>query len=320
VTGDPVTIANASAGTAIGFSTSTTGTMAYRTAKATPSRMTWFDRAGTVLGQGADLNGPSISSDGRYVAYDRTIGGNRDVWIMDLVRGGTTRFTTNAAIDGFPVWSPDGSRLVFHSQRNGTFDIWTRRFDGAAGTENLLLETPDHEWPVAWSKDGRYVLYQRSDRNYESSDLFALPMTGENRTPIVVANTPAEERMGEFSPDGRWIAYQTSEFGKPEIVVRAFPESRGIVRVSTSGGNAPRWRADGKEIYFIAPDGKMMAVPVTVTGSVLTPGTPVPLFSTHIFPQIFTYEYAVAPDGRFLVFNRQLADASPITILLNWKP
>ena len=320
VTGDPVTIANASAGTAIGFSTSTSGTMAYRTAKATPSRMTWFDRAGTVLGQGADLNGPSISSDGRYVAYDRTIGGNRDVWIMDLVRGGTTRFTTHAAIDGFPVWSPDGSRLVFHSQRNGTFDIWTRRFDGAAGTENLLLETPDHEWPVAWSKDGRFVLYQRSDRNYESSDLFALPMTGENRTPIVVANTPAEERMGEFSPDGRWIAYQTSESGKPEIVVRAFPESRGIVRVSTSGGNAPRWRADGKEIYFIAPDGKMMAVPVTVTGSVLTPGTPVPLFSTHIFPQIFTYEYAVAPDGRFLVFNRQLADASPITILLNWKP
>ncbi|HEY9464075.1 MAG TPA: hypothetical protein VIR54_13360 [Vicinamibacterales bacterium] len=145
-------------------------------------------------------------------------------------------------------------------------------------------------------------------------------MTGENRTPIVVANTPAEERMGEFSPDGRWIAYQTSEFGKPEIVVRAFPESGGIVRVSTSGGNAPRWRADGKEIYFIAPDGKMMAVPVTVTGSVLTPGTPVPLFSTHIFPQIFTYEYAVAPDGRFLVFNRQLANASPITILLNWKP
>jgi Tol biopolymer transport system component len=323
VTGDPVTIANASsagAGAAIGFSTSTTGTLAYRTAKATPPRMTWFDRSGTVLEQGSDLNAPNISPDGRYVAYDRTIKGNRDVWVMDLVRGGTTRFTTDAAIDGYPVWSPDGSRLVFHSQRKGTFDIWTRRFDGAAGTEELLLETPDNEWPIAWSKDGRFVLYQRSDRNYESSDLFALPMTGDNRSPIVVANTPAEERMGEFSPDGRWIVFQTSESGKPEIVVRAFPESRGIVRVSTSGGNAPRWRADGKEIYFIAPDGKMMAVPITLSGSALTPGTPMPLFSTQIFPQIFTYQYAVAPDGRFLVFNRQLADASPITILLNWKP
>jgi serine/threonine protein kinase len=323
VTGDPVTIANASsagAGAAIGFSTSTTGTLAYRTARATPPRMTWFDRAGTVLGQGSDLNAPNISPDGRYVAYDRTIAGNRDVWVIDLVRGGTTRFTTNAAIDGFPVWSPDGSRLVFHSQRRGSFDIWTRRFDGAAGTEELLLETPDNEWPVAWSKDGRFVLYQRSDRNYESSDLFALPMTGDDRTPIVIANTPAEERMGEFSPDGRWIAYQTSESGKPEIVVRAFPQSQGMVRVSTSGGNAPRWRADGKEIFFIAPDGKMMAVPVALTGSVLTPGTPAQLFSTHISPQIFTYQYAVAPDGRFLLFNRQLADASPITILLNWKP
>jgi serine/threonine protein kinase/Tol biopolymer transport system component len=323
VTGDPVTIADAgSAGarSAIGFSISAAGALAYRTARPTPSRMTWFDRAGTVLGQGADLNAPSVSPDGRYVAHDRTIEGNRDVWIMDLARGGSTRFTTNAAIDGFPVWSPDGTRLVFHSQRKGTFDIWIKRFDGAAGTEELLLETPDHEWPIAWSKDGRFVLYQRSDRNYESSDLFALPMTGDNRTPIVVANTSAEERMGEFSPDGRWIAYQTSESGRPEIVVLGFPESKGIVRLSTGGGYAPRWRADGKEIYYVALDGKMMAVPVTFTGSTRTVGTPVPLFSTHIVPQTFTYQWAIAADGRFLVHNRQLADASPITMLLNWKP
>ena len=323
VTGDPVTIANAAsadAGASIAFSTSATGSLAYRTASPTPSRMTWFDRVGTVLEQGADLNAPNISTDGRYVAYDRTIQGNRDVWIMDLVRGGTTRFTTNTAIDGFPVWSPDGARLVFHSQRKGTFDIWTKRFDGAAGTEEILLETPDNEWPIAWSKDGRFILYQRSDRNFESSDLFALPMTGDNRMPIALATTPAEERMGEFSPDGRWIAYQTSESGRPEIVVRGFPESQGIVRVSTGGGSAPRWGAAGKEIDYIAPDGKMMAVPVTFTGATLAAGTPMPLFSTHIFPQIFTYQWAIAPDGRFLVFNRQLADASPITMLLNWKP
>jgi Tol biopolymer transport system component len=323
VTGDPVTIADASrasAGAALGFSTSASGSLAYRTARPTPPRMTWFDRAGTLLDQGADLNAPNISPDGRYVAYDRTIEGNRDVWIMDLVRGGSTRFTTNAAIDGFPVWSPDGARLVFHSQRKGTFDIWTNRFDGTAGTEKILLETPDNEWPIAWSKDGRFLLYQRSDRNFESSDLFALSLTGDNRTPIPVATTPAEERMGEFSPDGHWIAYQTSESGKPEVVVRGFPEATGIVRVSTGGGNAPRWRADGKEIYFIAPDGKMMAVPVTLNGPTLSVGTPVPLFSTHIVPLVFTYQYAVAPDGRFLVFNRQLADASPITMLLNWKP
>jgi len=322
VTGDPVTIADATSagpGAAIGFSASATGSLVYRVAKAAPPRLTWFDRAGTVLSQGTDLNAPNISPDGRYVAYDRTIEGNRDVWIMDLVRGGTTRFTTEPAIDGYPVWSSDGSRLAFHSLRKGTFDIWTKRFDGAAGTEQLLLETPHHEWPIAWSKDGRFLLYQQTDPNYESSDLFALPMTGDDRTPIVVANTPSEERMGEFSPDSHWIAYQTSESGQPEVVVRAFPESKGIMHVSTGGGNAPRWRADGKEIYFVAPDGKMMAVPVTTSGSTITLGAPVALFSTHIFTQVFTYQYAVAPDGRFLVFNRQIADASPITLLLNWK-
>jgi Tol biopolymer transport system component len=239
VTGDPVRIADADSagpGAAIGFSVSAAGSLAYRVARAAPPRMTWFDRTGSVLAEGADLNGPNLSPDGRYVAYDRTIEGNRDVWIMDLVRGGTTRFTNNAAIEGFPVWSPDGTRLVFHSLRKGTFDIWTRRFDGAPGTEELLLETAAHEWPIAWSRDGRFLLYQRTDQNYESSDLLALPMTGENRTPIVVANSPAEERMGEFSPDGRWIAYQTSESGKPEIVLRGFPESNGVVHVSTGGG------------------------------------------------------------------------------------
>jgi Tol biopolymer transport system component len=323
VTGDPVTIADVSGigpGAALGFSISATGSLAYRAAKASPPRMTWFDRSGTVLAQGADLNAPNISPDGRYVSYDRTIGGNRDVWIMDLVRGGTARFTNHAAIDGYPVWSPDGSRLAFHSLRKGTFDIWAKRFDGAAGTEEILFETPDHEWPIAWSKDGRFLLYQRTDRNYESSDLFALPLTGADRAPIVVANTPAEERMGEFSPDSHWIAYQTSESGQPEIVVSAFPESKAIVRVSTAGGTAPRWRADGKEMYFVALDGKMMAVRVTSSGQTITLGAPEPLFTTRILSQVFTYQYAVASDGRFLVFNQQLADAPPITLLLNWKP
>jgi Tol biopolymer transport system component len=232
LSGDPVMVAaadGAGSGASIGFSASATGALAYRIANMSPARLTWFDRAGSVLGLGADLNGPDISPDGRYVAYDRTIAGNRDVWIMDLVRGGTRRLTTHAAIDGYPTWSPDGLRLAFHSQRKGTFDIWTKRSDGDSGTEELLLETPDNEWPIDWSRDGRFLLYQRSDQNYESSDLFALPMTGDNRTPIVVANTPAEERMGEFSPDSHWIAYQTAESGQSEIVVRAFPESKGTV-------------------------------------------------------------------------------------------
>jgi eukaryotic-like serine/threonine-protein kinase len=139
VTRDPVMVtARDAAGsrTSMGFSASAAGSLAYRIANAAPPRLTWFDRAGSELGHGADLNGPDVSPDGRYVAYDRTIAGNRDVWIMDLVRGGTTRFTTHAAIDGYRVWSLDGMRLAFHSQRKGTVDIWTKRFDGARERKN----------------------------------------------------------------------------------------------------------------------------------------------------------------------------------------
>ena len=283
-------------------------------------RLTWFDRTGKVkvLEQAEDLNGPDLSPDGTQLAFDRTVQGNRDVGLLNLVRGGLTRFTFHPAVDGYPLWSPDGSQMVFESNRNGTFDLWLKATNGA-GSEKLLLSTPDNEWPIHWSKDGRFLLYQSSDLK-TVSDLWALPMTGENRTPIVVANTPYTERMGEFSPDGRWIVYETNESGRPEIVAQAFPEPKSKSQVSTNGGSAPRWR--GREIYFIAPDGKMMAVPVTTTASKFEAGKPAALFSTQIAAQVFRFQYAVSNDGRFLVNNREAeeASASPITLILNWKP
>jgi Tol biopolymer transport system component len=270
-----------------------------------------------------NLNAPDLSTDGRYLAYDRTIQGNRDVWFMDLERGGDpTRFTNHLAIDGFPVWSPDGSRIVFHSQRSGNFDIWIKPFSGAPDTERLLHGTSDNEWPLDWSDDGRFLLFQKSDPNYVSSDLWALPMNGEDRTPIAVANTPFEERMGEFSPDGHWIAYETDESGRREIKLQAFPESRGIVYpVSTGGGAAPRWSGDGKSIYFTTEE-TMMVVPVTMTGSTVKVGKPSPAFSAHVPFQTFRAQYVLSRDGRLLVSNTQVDEASvsPITLILNWKP
>jgi Tol biopolymer transport system component len=255
------------------------------------------------------------------VAGDRTIDGNRDVWMLDLVRGASTRFTTHQAVDGFPVWSPDGSRVVFHSQRNGTFDVWIKRSSGAVGSEELLIGTAANEWPLDWSRDGRFLLYHRSDQDYSSSDLLALPMTGSGRDPIAVATTPFEERLGQFSPDGRWIAYETNESGRREVVVQAFPQPGAPVHISTGGGGAPRWSADGKEIYFVAADGKMMAVPFAVDGSTITPGNQAVLFDAGLPPQIFKVQYAVARNGRFLV-NRVAdeGDAPPITLIVNWKP
>jgi dipeptidyl aminopeptidase/acylaminoacyl peptidase len=315
-TGEPVTLA-ASVG---GMATSATGIVAHRPASGTRTRMIWFDRHGSALGEVGDgpVNAPQLSPDEGRLAGDRTVGGNRDVWVVDLARGGLTRFTTDAAIDGFPVWSPDpgGSRIVFHSNRNGTFDLWTRTSSGA-GADERILETPDHEWPIHWSRDGRFLLFQRSDLKARW-DLWALPMTGSDRTPIAVATTPFVERMGEFSPDGQWVVYETNESGRPEIAVQAFPNSSGRWPVSIRGGIAPRWSADGGEIYFIAPDGKMMAVPVTTKGSAFKVGAPATLFSTQIAGQVFRFQYAVSRDGRFLV-SQVVTDESapPIHLILN---
>jgi hypothetical protein len=149
-------------------------------------------------------------------------------------------------------------------------------------------------------------------------------MTGNDRKPVVVSNTSFEERQGQFSPDGRWVAYETNESGSGfEIVVQAFPEPSGKWQVSTGGGVQPRWRADGKELYFIAPDRKLMAVPVAVRGSAFEAGKPVPLFGTRMGVGTATWraQYAVSPDGRFLI-NQVVEESTttPITLILNWHP
>jgi len=149
-------------------------------------------------------------------------------------------------------------------------------------------------------------------------------MTGEDRKPIVVANTKFEERQGQFSPDGRWVAYETNESGRYEIVVQPFPNATSKVQVSTNGGVQPRWRADGKELYFIAPDRKLMAAPVTISSSGFEPGKPVALFQTQIMvgpAAAYRAQYTVSRDGRFLI--NQLVEESnvtPITLILNWNP
>jgi serine/threonine protein kinase/Tol biopolymer transport system component len=321
-TGDPVTVADG----VLAFSVSLVGRVAYRAEGGDERRqLTWFDRTGNNLGVASepdanDLRAPELSPDGRRIAVDRTVQNNTDVWLMDLARGGFTRLTSEAAFDGTPLWSPDGTRIAFGSNR-GSYDIWIKPASGT-GAEELLLGTPKVEWPIDWSKDGRFLIYSQSAS--KALDLWALPMTGKDRKPVVVSTTSFGEQQGQFSPDGRWVAYQTDESGSGfEIVVQAFPDPSGKWQVSTGGGVQPRWRADGKELYFITPDRKLMAVPVAVRGSSLEAGKPVPLFATRISdgggsckPQ-----YVVTRDGRFLI--NQVVEAStatPITLILNWDP
>ena len=331
LTGDPVTLADrvgVEANARGGFAVSGAGPVAYRADGGASRQLTWVDRTGKALGEAGEPDAntpeyPDLSPDGRRVAMLRAVQGNADIWLLDLVRGGMTRLTFDAALDGTPVWSPDGMRIAFTSNRTGVFNLYLKPSNGS-GAEEGLADSPNTKQPQDWSRDGQWLMYYEVHPT-SGRDLWALDMTGPNRTSRVIANTPAAEVLAQFSPDGRWVAYQTNESGRFEVVVQPFPDAGGKWQVSTAGGVAPRWRADGKELYFLAPDATLMALPVTAAGTSFEAGTPVALFPTRIVDggsvAIGRPQYAVARDGRFLI-NQPLGDATaaPITLILNWQP
>jgi serine/threonine protein kinase/Tol biopolymer transport system component len=331
LTGEPVRLADFGGGSVAsgqaGLSVSSNGRIAYRAGGETAQRrLKWYDRNGKPSGvagepDAAGLLYPELSPDGRQVAMSRTVQGNTDIWLMDLVRGGMTRFTFDVAIDTFPVWSPDGMRIAFASNRKGATNLYVKPSSGA-GAEQPLLETPNAKGPVDWSKDGRFLLYVEADAK-SGLDLWALTITGSDRKSIAVAKTAFVERNGQFSPNGHFVAYETNnESSQFQIVVQPFPEPTGKWQVSTGGGTQARWRADGKELYFVAPDGKLMVASVTVEGSAFAAGTPVALFPTSIVTggAAIREEYAVSRDGRFLINTRvDESTPTPITLILNWR-
>jgi dipeptidyl aminopeptidase/acylaminoacyl peptidase len=310
-----------------GFSVSADGRIAYRAIAAAMRQLTWYDRSGKAIDEVVGepkpgLNNPELSRDGRRVAFGLPNGqAFPDVWLMDLVHGGLTRFTFDPEIDAVPVWSSDGTQIVFYSNRKGIANLYLKA-SGQTSAEQLLLETPAGKAPQDWSPDGRFLLFS-SEQPKSGHDLLVLPMSGNERAPILVANTPFDENNGQFSPDGRWVAYETNESGNRfEIVVQPFPQPAGKWQVSRNGGTQPRWSHDGKEIYFIAPDGKLMAAPVTA-GETFSAGPPAPLFQAGLAPiaRSGRHQYAVSQDGRFLMNQPvEAGAATPITLILNWHP
>ncbi|MGH9367791.1 MAG: protein kinase domain-containing protein, partial [Thermoanaerobaculia bacterium] len=329
VQGEPVTVASDvlmdtrfSRGV---FSASRNGVLVYQTGKGqTLSALRWIDRSGAVLGTVGEpaqfFNGgdPEISPDGTRATASivdlRT--GFADIWMMDLAPGTRSRFTTGPGDKFWSAWSRDGGRIAYNAgyQGGSGYDILWKPTGGSGAEEKLASDPVEFEVPLSFSPDSRLLLYQK--RKKERDDLWVLPLTGD-RTPQPFAVTPALEQMGQFSPNGRYIAYMSDESGRFDIYVAAFPGPGGRWQVSQSGGSEPRWSRDGKELFFFAPDNRLMAAQVKTGGASFEVGAIQPLFQTRSMG--FSFRYDVAKDGRrFLVASGLPQELSPITLVTNW--
>jgi eukaryotic-like serine/threonine-protein kinase len=280
----------------------------------------WFDRAGKPLGligsPGAYLNFGLSPDEGRVALarFDRQTG-TPDIWLLDLARGIESRFTFDPAPDLFPFWSPDEGRILWLSIREGLFSL-QRKASSGAGQDELLLTSDHQKHPTDWSGDGRFIVYQDNDPKTKW-DVWVLPLDGE-RNPFPFAQTRFNETNGHFSPDSKWITWTSDDSGSNEVYVQAFQNPEGRRQISTKGGDQPRWRRDGKELFYIAADGKLMAVEVK-SGAGFESGAPKALFDLRGIRAIGG-NYAVSADARkFLVMTSiEEASAAPFIVVLNW--
>jgi eukaryotic-like serine/threonine-protein kinase len=304
------------------FSVSENGVLAYRSGGGQINQPLWFDRGGKQIGSlgAAGLYFTLwLSPDETRAAVDRmdTQTGANDIWLLDLSRGIPSRLTTDPANDSNPLWSPDGSHIVFSSSREGVSSLYQKIASGG-GNEEVLLKSSEAKVPDDWSSDGQFIVYQTLNQKTRW-DLWVLPMSGE-RQPFPFLQAEFNEQQAQFSPDRKWLAYTSDESGAPEIYVQTFPASGGRWRVSTGGGCQPRWRRDGKELFYIAVDGKLMAVDVKL-GATFEAGVPKTLFGTRVFSLTdFRNHYAVTADGQRFLINSTIEEtsATPISVVVNW--
>jgi serine/threonine protein kinase/Tol biopolymer transport system component len=309
------------------FSAAPTGSLAYRTGGgAGQQQLTWYDRQGKTLGTVSDpyvyggTSAPVLSPDGKRVAFTRTEpqSGNTDIWLFEFARGVTTRFTFDPGVDQNPVWSPDGSRILFVGQRGGAWGVY-QKASNLVGGEELVYKSGDVPVaPTSWSRDGKYVLYQTG-----GAGVWALPMEGTGeRKPIQLLPPEFNNRGARFSPDGRYFSYLSTESGRDETYVRTFDPTAGAGSttggkwmVSKDGGGGAHWRADGKEMLYFAPDLTLMSVDVS-TSPVFQAGVPKALFKSSVAS---IYWESTGDAQRFLLPVAVGANiATPYTVVMNW--
>jgi Tol biopolymer transport system component len=261
-------------------------------------RLTWFDRQGKpvgTIGEPGVYRTLTISPNGKRVAVEQ----NRDIWLLDATGGTPIHFTTDPAWEAFPVWSPDATRIVFTSNRSGTFDLYEKSVTGQT-PETLFNKSGEGKGVTSWSPNGKFLLYYSIG---QPTHLRLLPVDGPvDRAAIPVVDAQFQSITGRFSPDGRWILYTSNESAPSEVSVRSFNAATGAIGPPTvithDGGRTPLWRGDGKEIFYFNNDGMVTAMEVNASGTTFQPGTPKPLFKA---PSGVLF-WDVTPDGqRFLM-------------------
>ncbi len=309
------------------FSVSKNGVLIWQGDQRRESQFIWFNRAGKQVGtMGSQLKmniGETLrlAPDGKRVATSSADPQtqNQDIWVIDIQRDLPTRLTFDPARDTNPIWSPDGSRVAYFSiQRGGIY----QRAASGAGTEELLVRCASIA-TSDWSADGRFIFYSLLDEQ-TGRDVWALPLTG-SRQPYPLLNSEFDEYRAQLSPTGNYLAYVSDESGRYEVYVQSFNTDGKLggakTRISTGGGNQPRWRRDGQELFYVAADGQMMAVGVKTSGSTFEQGSPIALFKTRIVsagPMLLGLQYDVTADGQRFLISTMVGEATPVSVILNW--
>jgi len=297
------------------FSVSQNGVLVYRTGVDTGStELVWIDRQGNPIGrlaESADYANPALSPDEKKLAVSRMDPEmkTRDLWIFDLVRKTSFRFTFDPGDENKPIWSPDGSRIAYSvNYREDFSDIYEKETTGTSEPK-LLLTSSENKSVQDWSPDGRFITYRMGNA------IWALPLEGD-QSPKALVNGVQHIVTSELSPDGRWIAYQTNAANRADIYVQRLHPPKGKWQLTTAGGMEPHWRRDGKELFFIAQD-KLMAVPVNMKTGFDT-GTPKALFELRLETVGRRSRYQVAANGQRFLVNRPVQSSAPIVVVIDW--
>jgi hypothetical protein len=308
------------------YSLSESGSLIFQGIKLTIPKLIWFDRSGKQLGavgDPADYSSPSLSPDGKRLAIGirdpQTK--KRDIWLFDLLRGTKSRFTFDPADDLNPVWTPDASRILFTSDRKGQRDLFQKKVN-TMEEEELLYSSPEIKNTEDLSPDGSTLVFNTSPgpKDTTKNDIWLFPLIGERRpSPFIKAQS--NEFLLNISPDGKWLAYTSDESGTREVYVTTFPQPTGKWQVSAGSGQEPKWRRDGKELYFLASDKKLMAVDVNTNLGVIETGVPRVLFEAPFYLVSGKNRFVVTNDGqRFLTILQEADTAgSSLNVVVNWK-